>query len=160
MLRTVCDLGMCPLLAQWWCCSEIYPPTDAWSHWVLAGALCTGGWALNYLPFFLMERMLFLYHYLPALTFQILLLPIVLQHASEHLCRCGHSRPRAGKLGELSIAGQQWLTAQTWWDVEGRKLLVRAEDLNVEGEGHTSGIVGSHGKARSSDEGCVQCPSR
>ncbi|XP_028612819.1 protein O-mannosyl-transferase 1 isoform X1 [Grammomys surdaster] len=68
--RSVCDL-----------------PEDAWSHWVLAGALCTGGWAFNYLPFFLMERMLFLYHYLPALTFQILLLPIVLQHASEHLCR-------------------------------------------------------------------------
>ncbi|CAO2597970.1 Protein O-mannosyl-transferase 1 [Lemmus lemmus] len=62
-------------------------PKDAWSHWVLAGALCTGGWAFNYLPFFLMERMLFLYHYLPALTFQILLLPIVLQHVSDHLCR-------------------------------------------------------------------------
>ncbi|XP_021048906.1 protein O-mannosyl-transferase 1 isoform X1 [Mus pahari] len=68
--RSICDL-----------------PEDAWSHWVLAGALCTGGWALNYLPFFLMERMLFLYHYLPALTFQILLLPIVLQHARDHLCR-------------------------------------------------------------------------
>ncbi|XP_076425033.1 protein O-mannosyl-transferase 1 isoform X5 [Peromyscus maniculatus bairdii] len=68
--RSICDL-----------------PEDAWSHWVLAGALCTGGWALNYLPFFLMERMLFLYHYLPALTFQILLLPIVLQHISDHLCR-------------------------------------------------------------------------
>ncbi|XP_028740517.1 protein O-mannosyl-transferase 1 isoform X2 [Peromyscus leucopus] len=68
--RSICDL-----------------PEDAWSHWVLAGALCTGGWALNYLPFFLMERMLFLYHYLPALTFQILLLPIVLQHVSDHLCR-------------------------------------------------------------------------
>lgn len=68
--RSICDL-----------------PEDAWSRWVLAGALCTGGWALNYLPFFLMERVLFLYHYLPALTFQILLLPIVLQHASDHLCR-------------------------------------------------------------------------
>ncbi|ERE71240.1 protein O-mannosyl-transferase 1-like protein [Cricetulus griseus] len=68
--RSICDL-----------------PEDTWSHWVLAGALCTGGWALNYLPFFLMERILFLYHYLPALTFQILLLPIVLQHVSDHLCR-------------------------------------------------------------------------
>ncbi|XP_021079539.2 protein O-mannosyl-transferase 1 isoform X4 [Mesocricetus auratus] len=68
--RSICDL-----------------PEDAWSHWVLAGALGTGGWALNYLPFFLMERTLFLYHYLPALTFQILLLPIVLQHVSDHLCR-------------------------------------------------------------------------
>lgn len=54
---------------------------------MLAGALCAGGWAVNYLPFFMMEKTLFLYHYLPALTFQILLLPVVLQHVSDHLCR-------------------------------------------------------------------------
>lgn len=134
VLRTVCDLGMCPLLAQWWCCSEIYPPTDAWSHWVLAGALCTGGWALNYLPFFLMERMLFLYHYLPALTFQILLLPIVLQHASEHLCRCGqsaseelsiHSRAAAGppRLGGMWQIESFWLEQRTlMWSQSGTHL--------------------------------------
>lgn len=63
------------------------PPPDSWLRWVLAGALCAGGWAVNYLPFFLMEKTLFLYHYLPALTFQILLLPVVLQHISDHLCR-------------------------------------------------------------------------
>ncbi|XP_016046867.1 protein O-mannosyl-transferase 1 isoform X2 [Erinaceus europaeus] len=62
-------------------------PDDAWLRWVSAGTLCAGGWAVNYLPFFLMEKTLFLYHYLPALTFQILLLPVVLQHISEHLCR-------------------------------------------------------------------------
>lgn len=56
---------------------------------MLAGALCAGGWAVNYLPFFLMGKTLFLYHYLPALAFQILLLPVLLQHVSEHLCRCG-----------------------------------------------------------------------
>ncbi|XP_069870975.1 protein O-mannosyl-transferase 1 isoform X1 [Dipodomys merriami] len=67
-------------------------PEDAWHRWVLAGALCTGGWALNYLPFFFMEKTLFLYHYLPALTFQILLLPLVLQHISDHLCRSGLQR--------------------------------------------------------------------
>lgn len=68
-------------------------PPDSWLRWVLAGALCAGGWAVNYLPFFLMEKTLFLYHYLPALTFQILLLPVVLQHISEHLCRYGPSPP-------------------------------------------------------------------
>ncbi|XP_034520603.1 protein O-mannosyl-transferase 1 isoform X2 [Ailuropoda melanoleuca] len=62
-------------------------PEDSWLRWVLAGALCAGGWAVNYLPFFVMEKTLFLYHYLPALTFQILLLPVVLQHVSDHLCR-------------------------------------------------------------------------
>ncbi|XP_005408420.1 PREDICTED: protein O-mannosyl-transferase 1 isoform X1 [Chinchilla lanigera] len=62
-------------------------PEDMWLRWALAGTLCAGGWALNYLPFFLMEKTLFLYHYLPALTFQLLLLPPVLQHVSDHLCR-------------------------------------------------------------------------
>ncbi|XP_074066989.1 protein O-mannosyl-transferase 1 isoform X4 [Macrotis lagotis] len=62
-------------------------PEDSWSLWVLAGTVCCGGWAVNYLPFYMMEKTLFLYHYLPALTFQIILLPIVLQHVSEHLCR-------------------------------------------------------------------------
>uniref|UniRef100_A0A8C0Q4K1 Dolichyl-phosphate-mannose--protein mannosyltransferase n=1 Tax=Canis lupus familiaris TaxID=9615 RepID=A0A8C0Q4K1_CANLF len=62
-------------------------PGYSWLRWVLAGALCAGGWAVNYLPFFMMEKTLFLYHYLPALTFQILLLPVVLQHVSDHLCR-------------------------------------------------------------------------
>ncbi|KAM5259377.1 protein O-mannosyl-transferase 1 isoform 3-T4 [Hipposideros larvatus] len=62
-------------------------PEDSWRRWVLAGVLCVGGWAVNYLPFFLMDKTLFLYHYLPALTFQILLLPVVLQHLSDHLCR-------------------------------------------------------------------------
>uniref|UniRef100_A0A452USJ5 Dolichyl-phosphate-mannose--protein mannosyltransferase n=1 Tax=Ursus maritimus TaxID=29073 RepID=A0A452USJ5_URSMA len=37
-------------------------PEDSWLRWVLAGALCAGGWA-------------------------ILLLPAVLQHISDHLCR-------------------------------------------------------------------------
>ncbi|XP_068771443.1 protein O-mannosyl-transferase 1 isoform X6 [Struthio camelus] len=61
-------------------------PEDAWQLWLSAGGICVGGWAVNYLPFFVMEKTLFLYHYLPALTFQILLIPIVLQHLSNHLC--------------------------------------------------------------------------
>uniref|UniRef100_A0AAY4AEE3 Protein O-mannosyl-transferase 1 n=1 Tax=Denticeps clupeoides TaxID=299321 RepID=A0AAY4AEE3_9TELE len=46
---------------------------------LLAGIVCAGGWAVNYLPFFMMEKTLFLYHYLPALTFQILIIPILLE---------------------------------------------------------------------------------
>lgn len=90
------------------------PAPDSWLRWVLAGAVCAGGWAVNYLPFFLMEKTLFLYHYLPALTFQILLLPVVLQHISDRLCRYGPPRPRrgaggvrvtTGTPGEAAVAG-------------------------------------------------------
>ncbi|XP_061459850.1 protein O-mannosyl-transferase 1 isoform X2 [Rhineura floridana] len=62
-------------------------PEEVWRQWVSSGGLCVGGWAVNYLPFFLMEKTLFLYHYLPALAFQILLIPIVLQHTNDYLCR-------------------------------------------------------------------------
>ncbi|KAM9083561.1 protein O-mannosyl-transferase 1 isoform 2-T6 [Megaptera novaeangliae] len=73
-------------------------PEDCWLRWALAGALCAGGWAVNYVPFFLMEKTLFLYHYLPALAFQILLLPVVLEHVSGRLCRSQLQRSFFGAL--------------------------------------------------------------
>ncbi|KAF7687319.1 protein O-mannosyl-transferase 1 [Silurus meridionalis] len=62
-------------------------PEASWEQLVLAGVVCAGGWAVNYLPFFLMEKTLFLYHYLPALTFQILLIPVVVEHLYTHTLR-------------------------------------------------------------------------
>lgn len=43
-----------------------------------AGLLFTA-WAMHYLPFFIMERQLFLHHYLPALYFSILCLGMVIE---------------------------------------------------------------------------------
>uniref|UniRef100_A0A8C1LQ60 Protein O-mannosyl-transferase 1 n=1 Tax=Cyprinus carpio TaxID=7962 RepID=A0A8C1LQ60_CYPCA len=62
-------------------------PQDTWEQLVLAGVICFGGWAVNYLPFFLMEKTLFLYHYLPALTFKILQIPVVIEHLYIHVLR-------------------------------------------------------------------------
>ncbi|XP_053337154.1 protein O-mannosyl-transferase 1 [Clarias gariepinus] len=62
-------------------------PKDSWEQLVLAGVVCSGGWAVNYLPFFLMEKTLFLYHYLPAVTFQILQIPVVVEHLYTHTLR-------------------------------------------------------------------------
>ncbi|XP_053551707.1 protein O-mannosyl-transferase 1 [Bombina bombina] len=59
----------------------------SWQTLQLTAVLCLGGWAVNYLPFFLMEKTLFLYHYLPALTCQLLLLPPLLEHIHRHLLR-------------------------------------------------------------------------
>lgn len=63
------------------------PRLASWEQLVLAGVVCSGGWAVNYLPFFLMEKTLFLYHYLPALTFQILQIPVVVEHLYTHTLR-------------------------------------------------------------------------
>ncbi|KTF74403.1 hypothetical protein cypCar_00038878, partial [Cyprinus carpio] len=71
-------------------------PQDTWEQLVLAGVICFGGWAVNYLPFFLMEKTLFLYHYLPALTFKILQIPVVIEHLYIHVLRSPAQRKAFG----------------------------------------------------------------
>ncbi|XP_059406116.1 protein O-mannosyl-transferase 1 isoform X2 [Carassius carassius] len=71
-------------------------PQDSWEQLVLAGVICFGGWAVNYLPFFLMEKTLFLYHYLPALTFKIVQTPIVIEHLCIHVFRSSAQRKAFG----------------------------------------------------------------
>jgi len=47
---------------------------DVWQQFVDVGQLLFIGYLVHYVPYLLMERTLFLYHYLPALLFSILLL--------------------------------------------------------------------------------------
>lgn len=56
------------------------------------------GWALHYLPFFLMHRQLFLHHYLPALYFSILVLAVVFDFSTSTL------RPRFRLLASVVVA--------------------------------------------------------
>lgn len=60
-------------------------PEDAWQRFLSVGCVCVGGWAVNFVPFLLMEKTLFLYHYLPALCFLLPLSPALLEHAHTHL---------------------------------------------------------------------------
>jgi dolichyl-phosphate-mannose-protein mannosyltransferase len=53
-----------------------------------AGCMCLC-WALHYLPFFIMERQLFLHHYLPALYFSILCAGMILEGGSRWLNKRG-----------------------------------------------------------------------
>ncbi|KAG9354442.1 hypothetical protein JZ751_001152 [Albula glossodonta] len=62
-------------------------PEGTWRQLTQVGVVCGGGWAVNYLPFFIMEKTLFLYHYLPALSFKILLLSAVLEHLHTDILR-------------------------------------------------------------------------
>ncbi|KIR54376.1 dolichyl-phosphate-mannose-protein mannosyltransferase [Cryptococcus gattii Ru294] len=48
-------------------------------------AFCVIGWALHYFPFYLMQRQLFLHHYLPALYFAILLFCTVFDYTTSAL---------------------------------------------------------------------------
>lgn len=62
-------------------------PDAAWRQFVLLGCVCVGGWCVNFVPFLLMEKTLFLYHYLPALCFLHMLSPALLEHILTHLVR-------------------------------------------------------------------------
>ncbi|XP_038131239.1 protein O-mannosyl-transferase 1 isoform X3 [Cyprinodon tularosa] len=58
---------------------------EVWQRFVCLGFVCVGGWMMNFLPFLLMDRTLFLYHYLPALCYLHLLSPALLEHVHTHL---------------------------------------------------------------------------
>ncbi|XP_037535907.1 protein O-mannosyl-transferase 1 [Nematolebias whitei] len=67
-------------------------PDGVWQQFVLLGCVCVGGWSVNFVPFLLMDRTLFLYHYLPALCHLYLLSPALLEHMYTHLLRGTHRR--------------------------------------------------------------------
>lgn len=45
----------------------------------------------NFVPFLLMDKTLFLYHYLPALCYLYVLSPALLEHTHTHLLRYSRS---------------------------------------------------------------------
>jgi dolichyl-phosphate-mannose-protein mannosyltransferase len=46
----------------------------------LTGEVLFGGYLIHYLPYFFVERTLFLHHYLPAFVFKVLLTAAVIEH--------------------------------------------------------------------------------
>lgn len=62
-------------------------PVDVWDRFVCLGCVCVGGWFVNFVPFFLMEKTIFLYHYLPALCCLHVLGPSLMEHMHTHLLR-------------------------------------------------------------------------
>ncbi|KAK5933213.1 hypothetical protein CgunFtcFv8_004859 [Champsocephalus gunnari] len=60
-------------------------PDAAWSRFLSLGCVCVGGFLVNFVPFLLMEKTLFLYHFLPALCYLLLLGPPLLEHTHTHL---------------------------------------------------------------------------
>ncbi|KAF6736319.1 Protein O-mannosyl-transferase 1 [Oryzias melastigma] len=59
----------------------------AWEQFVRLGCVCVGSWLVNFVPFLLMDKTLFLYHYLPALCYLHLLSPT--HRRVLHVCILG-----------------------------------------------------------------------
>ena len=60
---------------------------DAWKQFVFVGELLVIGYLLHFVPFFCMDKTLFIYNYLPALLFKIILFPVVMDHIRSKILR-------------------------------------------------------------------------
>ncbi|UXI22968.1 homeobox protein [Sarcoptes scabiei] len=58
---------------------------DDWNQFLLVGKFITLGYLLHFLPYFFSEQTLFLHHYLPAMFFKLLLIPMILGHLENVL---------------------------------------------------------------------------
>ncbi|XP_022795318.1 protein O-mannosyl-transferase 1-like [Stylophora pistillata] len=59
----------------------------AWERYVFCGEAVVVGYLLHFMTFFPMERTFFIHHYLPALFYKIILLPVMLQHVHDEIFR-------------------------------------------------------------------------
>lgn len=66
------------LLRQRRLCFDL-SPVD-WNQFLFAGEIFLTGYLIHYVPYFLLERTLFLHNYMPALMYKILLLCFVIEH--------------------------------------------------------------------------------
>lgn len=64
------------------------------------------GWACHYLPFYLMQRQLFLHHYLPALYFAVMTLCQIYDFLTNRISSLGlRERPAVGRVGAMVFLG-------------------------------------------------------
>lgn len=87
------------------CADTVCVFSGVWQQFVLLGCVCVGGWSVNFVPFLLMDRTLFLYHYLPALCYLYLLSPALLEHVYTHLLRYTHTNNQQKLCFLLMAAG-------------------------------------------------------
>ncbi|GIX90655.1 protein O-mannosyltransferase 1 [Caerostris darwini] len=61
-------------------------PEDVWDKFCIAGKVFLLGYFLHFIPYFFVDRTLFLHHYLPAYLFKLLLLVTLIEHISYLVC--------------------------------------------------------------------------
>ena len=71
-------------------------PFDCFDRYTFGGFILLLGWIIHFIPYFLLSRVLFLHHYLPALLFKILLLGLtteflenIMKLSTKYRCTLG-----------------------------------------------------------------------
>ncbi|XP_068241899.1 protein O-mannosyltransferase 1 [Palaemon carinicauda] len=83
-------------------------PEDVWNKFCTFGEVLGIGYAIHYLPYFLVDRTLFLHHYIPAYMFKLCLLAAVVEHG-HYLIASYFNAPRLAKvyIGAVGL----WMTS-------------------------------------------------
>ncbi|KAJ2665638.1 Protein O-mannosyltransferase 2 [Coemansia sp. RSA 1200] len=108
--------------------SNVWAPGEELHFWNGA-KLLWGGWALHYLPFFLMGRVTYLHHYLPALYFALLFLVFEIDHACRRLLGTGMQRAVVLVWAVAAMAVFCWFAPLTFGYVEDIKTLTHRQWL-------------------------------
>ncbi len=66
---------------------KVFPDSAASDAFIFRLQATVGGWAFNYLPYFLMGRVTYLHHYYPSLLFAILSFGFLFDHLTARLSR-------------------------------------------------------------------------
>ncbi|XP_042901346.1 protein O-mannosyl-transferase 1 [Parasteatoda tepidariorum] len=66
-------------------------PEDMWEKFCISGKVFLLGYILHFVPYFFVDRTLFLHHYLPAYFFKLLLLVTLVEHISFAVCLVKYS---------------------------------------------------------------------
>ncbi|XP_063234675.1 protein O-mannosyltransferase 1 isoform X2 [Bacillus rossius redtenbacheri] len=85
-------------------CYDVSP--ELWHNFTLIGEVLLSGYLFHYLPYFFVERTLFLHHYLLAFTFKVLLTAALLEHL-HHVISLRLKRRAWGLLYKALVAA--WL---------------------------------------------------
>jgi len=79
-------------------CNDL--PEEAWNKFCTIGEVFGVGFAIHYFPYFLVDRTLFLHHYMPAYLFKLCLLAAMVEHG--HYLLAGYLK--APRLAQLYVA--------------------------------------------------------
>ncbi|KAJ2665618.1 Protein O-mannosyltransferase 2 [Coemansia sp. RSA 1200] len=94
-----------------------WPSGTQFGDYIAGALLLWGGWALHYLPFFLMARVTYLHHYLPALYFGILFAVYQIHHAAMWYLSARGATLALWAVASVAAFGFWWFSPLTYgWD--------------------------------------------
>ena len=85
-----------------------------WNQYIQVGEVLLGGYLFHFLPFFFVDRTLFLHHYLPAYAFKVMLSAFVAAHVLQVAPKAGPDPVRKWSSRLLLCLVLAWVTVAVY----------------------------------------------